>query len=154
MTNEISLGTKKKIVGTIALVSPITFLVSMPWLKEQSETVVYTAAMIAATLTVIASLALAILKDNELDEWHRGAARFASQWGWLIGAGIVALAQGIPYIQGFIYGFISSFTEGETDARQAISFSFMAGFMTVVFMQMICTLALSKAWRSYMSREA
>ena len=144
----------KAIAGILMVLFPISFLIAIPWLKEQPDTVVYLFSGIAATGTVVSGFVLAIFKDQELDEWHRGAARFSNQWGWLAGGGLVAILQGIPPFRSVVV-HISSSLAGSADSSSAqVAFAFMLGFMAVILAQVICILALHKGWRFWMSRES
>jgi hypothetical protein len=144
----------KTFAAVLMVLFPISFVIAMPWLREQSETMVHLFGGIAATGTVVASFVLAVLKDQDLDEWHRGAARFSNQWGWLAGGGLVAILQGLPPFQNLIKYLTTRLVESTDTTEQTILFAFMLGFMAVIVAQMICTLALSKGWRSWMTREA
>lgn len=142
------------LIATLAVVSPISFIAAIPWLRQQPDVLVYIFAGIAATLTVAASFALAVLKDRELDEWHRSAARFSSQWGWLTGAGLVALLLALPPVHDLIVGLAASSAQVPEPDRQLVLLTFMFGFMAVVGAQMACTLLLSLIWRFWMSRSS
>ena len=144
----------KTLAAGLMLLFPISFLAASPWLKGQSEATVYLVAGIASTGTVIASFVLAVLKDQDLDEWHRGAARFSNQWGWLAGSGLVAILQGIPAFRRLVIDATTSLVEHAGSSDQHIIFAFLLGFMAVVLAQMLCILALSRGWRFWMSREA
>ena len=137
----------------LMLFFPISFLVAVPWLKEQPEGTLYLVAGIAATGTVIASYILAVLKDNDLDEWQRGAARFSNQWGWLAGSGLVAILQSIPAFRQLVVDAACSLAAGTGSSDQQIVFAFFLGFLAVVLAQMLCILALNRGWRFWMSRE-
>lgn len=149
------LNARPRTVAAILMVLfPVSFLVAVPWLRGQSDTMAHLFGGIAATGTVAASFVLAVLKDQDLDEWHRGAARFSNQWGWLAGGGLVAILQGIPLFQNLVVDVARGLVAHSDTPEPLILFAFMLGFMAVIVAQMICTLALSKGWRSWMSREA
>ncbi len=80
----------------LMIMPPLAIFASIPWLKQQPDGVTFLLTGLAATLTIVASFALAIGYDRQIDEWHRSAARFASQWGWTAGAGLVALLLALP----------------------------------------------------------
>ncbi|MEM1144086.1 MAG: hypothetical protein AAGI88_16020 [Pseudomonadota bacterium] len=138
----------------LMLVFPVSFLISLPWLKEQPQAVVHLFGGIAATGTVVSSFILAVLKDQNLDEWHRGAARFSNQWGWLAGGGLVAILQGIPAFRHLVSSTTSSIAENAGASDQQILFAFLLGFMVVILAQMLCIVLLNHGWRVWMSREA
>lgn len=142
----------KKWVLAAAIIAPISFLAAIPWLKEQSDGTVYLFAGIAATITVLCSFALSILEERKMDEWHRTAARFASQWGWITGSGIVALLLALPPFHDAIIAMAGSLARVAEPDRVLVLLAFTLGFMAVVLMQTICTWTLSVIWRSRKSR--
>jgi len=142
----------KKWVGAAALLAPIIFLAAIPWLKEQPDGIVQLFAGIAATITVLCSFALAIIDDRRMDEWHRAASRFSTQWGWLAGGGTVALLLSLPPVQAIITKSSGVLAGVDNPDTKLVLMAFMLGFMAVVITQMLCTLALSAFWRSRMSR--
>lgn len=137
---------------SIGIGLPILFIAGIPWLKQQPDSVVYLCAGIAATGTVGASFLLAIQKDQSFDEWHRSAARFSSQWGWLAGAGIIAVLLSFPPLQNAIVAVSGNLGDVAAPDRTLVLMAFTIGFMSVVFAQMICTLLISAGWRFWMSR--
>ena len=142
----------KLIFSILAIGFPIAFLVSIPWLKQQPDSIVYLCAGIAATGTVVASFVLAIHKDQEFDEWHRSAARFSSQWGWLAGASVIAILLSVPPVQDAIVATAGNLAGVTAPDHTLTLMAFTVGFMGVVLAQMICTQILSAAWRFWMSR--
>ena len=136
----------------IAIGLPVSFLIGIPWLKQQPDSVVYLLAGLAATGTVVSSFMLAIQEDQKCDEWHRSAARFSSQWGWLAGAGGVAILLSIPAFQSAIVALAGSLANVVAPDEKVALMAFTVGFMSVVFAQMVCTLLLSAGWRYWMSR--
>lgn len=136
----------------IAIGLPILFIAGIPWLKQQPESVVYLFAGLASVGTIMASLLLAIQKDQKYDEWHRSAARFSSQWGWLAGAGAIAILLSVPALQNAIIAVSGSLGEVAAPDKKLVLMTFTVGFMSVVIAQMVCTLLLSAGWRYWMSR--
>jgi hypothetical protein len=136
----------------VAFGSPILFIAATPWLKQQPDAVVYLFTGLAASGTILASFVLAIQKDQKLDEWHRSAARFSSQWGWLAGAGLVAVLLAVPALQNLIVALAGRLADVSSADQQLVLMAFLVGFMSVVLAQMICTLLLSAGWRYWMSR--
>jgi hypothetical protein len=144
--------TLSRLMIATAVLTPTTFLLAIPWLKNQSEGMVFLLAFIAATITVVSSMVLAVLKDQRMDEWHRTAARFSNQWGWLVGAGIFALLMGIPPIQKLVYTVALHISHNGIIDEQTVILTFMFGFMSVVMLQTLSTVILSVVWRYRMSR--
>ncbi len=139
-------------VSILVLVAPISFLLAIPWLRQQPDAVVYLCAGIAATITVVGSMIVAIFKDRELDEWHRTAVRFSNQWGWLTGAGLVALLLALPPVHDLLFNLSMAFSEGQEPDRTLVLMIFTFGFMVTVLAQSACTMLLNAMWRSQMSR--
>ena len=134
------------------MIAPIVFLTSIPWLKQQPDAVVHVLGGIAATICIVSSLALAIVKDQHMDEWHRSAARFSSQWGWLTGGALVVLFTAVPAARELIVSIAQNFSDnGKVDERM-IMLTFMGGFTLTIFVQTVCTVVLSLIWRYRMSR--
>ncbi len=153
LSSKISSKRASMIAAAFAFLAPASFLLSIPWLKaQQSEALVYLCAGIAATITIAASFVMAIIGDRKMDEWHRSAARFAQQWGWISGAGLIALLLALPPVQDLIFALTSGLNDGQTVDREAAIITFVAGFMAVVVAQSICTMVLSAVWRARMSR--
>lgn len=143
----------KTVAFAVMVLCPIAFIVSLPWLKDQPVGVVQLFGGLAATGTVVASFVLAVLKDKDLDEWQRGAARFSNQWGWLAGGGVVAILQVLPAFQSLVISLTKNMVAQGSSIDTSVIFAFMLGFMAVILAQMLCIVVLSKSWRSWMSRE-
>lgn len=153
MSSSVSLHKRPAIwFGSAALLAPISFLIAVPWLREQPDGLVYLIAGLASTLTVTSSMALAVLKDRKLDEWHRSGARFANQWGWLAGSGLLAVAMAVPPVQDAVLALASSASGEDAPYRKLVLMTFLLGFMATVFLQMLATLLLGAIWRYRMSR--
>lgn len=138
--------------GGLALLAPVSFLLATPWLRNQPDDLVYLFAGLAATLTVTSSMALAVLKDRKLDEWHRSGARFANQWGWLAGSGFLAVAMAFPFVQDGVLALANTLSGEAAPDRKLILMTFLLGFMATVFLQMLATLLIGAIWRYRMSR--
>jgi len=142
----------KKWMLAAAIIVPAVFLATIPWLKNQPDVVVYLFAGIAATITVLCSLALAVIEDRRMDEWHRTAARFASQWGWLTGGALVAILLALPPVHDAIIGASGALAGVVDPDRTLVLMAFMLGFIAVILIQSLCTMVLSFLWRSRKSR--
>lgn len=145
-------GYSKLVITSVGLAFPIAFVLSIPWLKQQSDLVVYICTGIAAAGTILASMLLAIRKDQNMDEWHRSAARFSSQWGWLAGAGVVPMLLVFPPLQNLIISISGMLGDVSAPDKQLVLMAFLLGFMCLVLAQMLCTVLLSAGWRFWMSR--
>lgn len=149
------LSGKKYYIGAaaLAILAPVTFLLAIPWLKVQdSDALIYLFAGLAATTTVVASFVLAIMEDRKMDEWHRSAARFSNQWGWLAGGGLIALLMALPPVQNLILWFAQQVTKTDEIKREGAILIFASGFMAVMLAQVICVTLLTVIWRARMSR--
>ena len=151
MTTLLNSGSKKWALA-LAVLAPASFLAAIPWLKDQPDGIVYLFAGIAATITVLASFALAVIEDRKMDEWHRTASRFASQWGWITGGGIVAILLALPPVHGAIIGLSATMAGIPDPDPTLVVMAFTLGFMAVVLAQALCTMVLSVIWRARKSR--
>ncbi len=87
-----------------------------------------------------------------MDEWHRSAARFSSQWGWLAGGGLVAVLLALPPIQSLIVSSAATWSQSPDPDQKLVLLTFTLGLMAVVATQAVSTLLLSLGWRFWMSR--
>jgi Kef-type K+ transport system membrane component KefB len=107
---------------------------------------------VAAATTILASLALTALSDRSMDQWHRSAARFSSQWGWTAGSSLVALLIALAPIRELIVSWMVRVAPAPDPAHNLVLLAFVFGFMTVVIAQSLCALALNIGWRVWMTR--
>lgn len=142
----------KKWYGAVALLTPVMFLASIPWLKNQPDPIVLLLAGIAAAITIACSFGLAVIEDGELDEWNRAAARFSNQWGWLAGGGLIAIMLALPPVQAAIRAASGALAGVTHPDMKLVLMAFGLGFMAVMLAQTVCILALSAIWRARMSR--
>jgi len=145
------LSVRTLLLAAMAL-PPIAVLASIPWLKQQPDGLVFLLTGIAATLTIIASFWFAVLHDRTLDEWHRSNARFASQWGWAAGAGLVAFLLALPPFRDFVVSSVGNVAEAAAPDQKIVVLAFTFGFGAVVIAQMLCTILLASGWAYWKSR--
>lgn len=131
---------------------PVCFVLAIPWLRQQPEDLVFLLTGVTVTATLLAAFALAVLRDREIDEWHRTAGRFAVQWGWAAGASLVALLLAAPPVRDAIASVVALGAEGVEVDREAVVLAFTLGFMAVVLAQLACVVLLSAGWIWWMSR--
>ncbi len=136
----------------LMVVPPISVLVSIPWLKQQPDGLVFLLTGIASILTVGASVLLAVLHDRRLDEWERGNARFATQWGWMGGLALVAVLLAISPIRELIVPLVASVTGVPDPNQKAVLLAFTLGFAAVALAQTLCTMVLAIGWASWKLR--
>ena len=141
-------------LAVVMVVPPIAIIAAIPWLRQQPDGLIFLVTGIAAALTVLASLALTSLNDRQIDEWQRSNARFSSQWGWTIGAGIVALLLAVPPVRDLIVAGAEIWGGMASPDARLVIMTFTVGFMAVVVSQAICTMLLSLGWHVWMSRDA
>lgn len=153
MTSHSTPGLKKWAMAA-AIAAPIIFLASLPWLRDLPDALVFLATGIAATTTVIASFVVAVYEERKLDEWHRAAAGFSNQWGWIAGSGIVALLLALPPFHRLVMNLAGTVAGVADPDRTLVLIAFTIGFMSVVGAQMLCTVVLSIVWRARKSRAA
>ena len=137
-----------------AIAAPIVFVASLPWLQNQPDALVYLCTGIAATITVVSSFVVAIYEHRKLDEWHRAAAGFSNQWGWIAGSGLVALLLSLPPFHRLVMSVAGAVAGVADPDRTLVLIAFTLGFMAVVVAQMACTVVLSIVWRARKSRAA
>lgn len=134
------------------LAPPVAVAAAFPWLKGQPQGLALLLTGIAATLTVLSSIAIAVLHDRTMDEWHRTNARFASQWGWTVGAGLFALLLNLPPVQGLIVSGAAIWGGTPNPDVRLVLTTFTFGFIALVIAQVFCTALLSLGWHLWMSR--
>jgi len=142
----------KVLTAAVAVVLPAAFLLSLPWLRTQPDGLVYLFAGLAALGTVGASLLLAVIKDREIDEFHREGERFSIQWGWLSGSASFAILMAVPVVQDLVIAAAAAISGIAAPDKKLVLLTFMAGFVAVLFMQTICTIAFSLLWHGRMAR--
>jgi hypothetical protein len=137
----------------LMVVPPISFFAAIPWLKDQPDGVVFLFTGIAAVLVITASFALGILHHRKQDEWRRSATLFSVHWGFSAGACLVALLLVLPPFRDLIVSLAASLADAPI-SDDLVILAFTAGFMAVVFAQMVCIVLLSVGWTIWMSRSA
>src|SRR5688572_31759617 len=55
----------------LCLAPGLSVIAAIPWLKQQPDDLVFLLSGIAAAVTIMASLVLAVLHDRRMDEWER-----------------------------------------------------------------------------------
>lgn len=143
--------TRGLIVGMV--VPPILFLGSAPWLATLNRDLVFLVAGFASVSVLGSSLAMAIIKDRQSEEWVRTSARFSGHWGFVGGGTVLALLLALPPFQNWITSVAASLTSGESNDLHVIM-AFTAGFLACVFLQMIAVLVIGAGWRVWMSRSS
>lgn len=154
-----SLNTKtnswlKAVLIAAMIAPPIVIVALLSWLKQMPETFVFAITGVAGAMTVLASYALSVIHDKNIDEWDRTNARFSSQWGWTAGASLVALLLNLSAFRDWVVAVITKFTKIAVPEPTVIITTFTFGFVTLVIAQLLCTAILSMAWAFWKSRPA
>lgn len=136
----------------VMILAPLSVLVSIPWLKQQPDETIFLFSGIAATVTVLAGVFSAILHDRTLDEWERSNARFSSQWGWTIGAAVIALLLALPPVRDAIVAVTADVADVADPSSKLVILAFTFGFGAVVLAQGVCTMLLAIGWAHWKSR--
>jgi hypothetical protein len=132
----------------------IAFIASLPWLSQQPEETVFLMSGITATVSVVASLLLAVLHEGRMDEWERSNARFSSHWGEAVGTSVLALLLSVPWFRDFVVSTMGNLVGTEAPDPKLVIMTFVAGFVATVLARAICMIALSIGWALWKSRPA
>ena len=154
MSSSTAARSRIRTLALVMVVPPLAFFASIPWLRQQPDGLVFLLTGIVAALTVLASIALAVINDRHIDEWQRKNARFSSQWGWTVGAGLVVLLLALPPVQDLIVSGAEIWGGVPNPDSRLVITTFTFGFMAVVITQTLCTMLLSLGWHMWMSRDA
>jgi hypothetical protein len=136
----------------LMIVPPALVLLSLSWLKQQPTATVFLLTGIASVVTVVASVLLAVLHDRRLDEFERGNARFATQWGWVAGASLVAILIAFPPVRDAIVSLVGSVAGVPDPDQKVVLFAFAMGFGSVAIATTLCTIILAIVWASWKLR--
>ncbi len=142
----------RSLLLAVMILAPLSVLMSIPWLKQQSDETVFLFSGIAASVTVLAGVFSAILHDRTLDEWERSNARFSSQWGWTIGAAVIALLLALPPVRDAIVFITADVADIADPSSKLVILAFTFGFGAVVLAQGVCTMLLAIGWAHWKSR--
>lgn len=136
----------------VMILAPLSVLVSIPWLKQQPDETVFLLSGIAAAVTILAGVFSAILHDRTLDEWERSNARFSSQWGWTLGAALIALLLALPPARDAIVAITADVANVADPSSKLVVLAFTFGFASVVLAQGVSTMLLAIGWAHWKSR--
>jgi hypothetical protein len=136
----------------VMVIAPLSVLLALPWLKEQPDEFVFLYSGIAAAITVAAAFATSVIQDRHLDEWQRSASRFSTQWGFAIGAGVVALLLSVPSFRDWMVSTVADVADVPDPDQKLVILAFTFGFGFVVLATGLCTVLLSIAWVYWKSR--
>lgn len=129
-------------------------VLSIPWLKQQPDDLVFLLSGVAAAVTIFASLALAILHDQYMDEWQRSNSRFSTFWGDATGTSLIALLLAVPAFRDWIVALVADWADAPDANAKLVIITFVSGFMAVVIARITFTVFLSIGWTFWKSRGA
>ncbi|MAT36035.1 MAG: hypothetical protein CMK06_13005 [Ponticaulis sp.] len=152
MSQMLSARNKKRTLLAIACGAPVLFAISMAWLRDLPDWLVFTLAIMMGLTVMFSTLSLAAVSLESTDEWHREAAKFGAQWGWPMGAALFPFVLILPPAKKLIANFASSLDQGISISQEAALMIFMMGFICVVVLQAVCTMVAGLLWRLWMSR--
>lgn len=138
----------------LCVVPGLSVVTSIAWLKQQPNEMVFLLTGIAAAVTIVASLALAVVHDRGMDEWQRSNSRFSSHWGDAVGTSFVALALSVPPARNWIVSMVADWADAPNPDQKLVILAFVFGFMAVVIARVVFMALLSVGWSFWKSRSA
>ncbi|HEY7885461.1 MAG TPA: hypothetical protein VIC08_10985 [Cellvibrionaceae bacterium] len=123
---------------------PIAFIAAVPWLKQQSDTLVLGLTAVASIFVMGYSVFLAARVNRRLDEVEIAGQRFANTKGMTIGTIAAALVIICPPLINALVGLANTMSTGSPEA--AIKIGITIGFMLVVLLQTLGTIAVAIWW--------
>ncbi len=140
----------------IALCAGPSLLVfaAFPWLKQQPLNVLFLVTGVAGTLTIRASLTLAVFHDRSMDEWEKSNSRFSSHWGDAAGTAAVALLLTLPPGREWIISTVAGWAKLPNPDPKLVYLAFAFGFGAIVIARVICMAVVSIGWTLWKSRPA
>lgn len=132
----------------------LSVVAAIPWLKTQPHDLVFLLTGIAAGVTIMASLALAILHDRSIGEWERSNSRFSVFWGDAVGTALVALLLSVPVFRDWVVSMVAMFSGRPDIDQQPVILAFVGGFIAVVLARVLCMALISIGWTFWKSRPA
>ncbi|MEM9966244.1 MAG: hypothetical protein AAGC58_12960 [Asticcacaulis sp.] len=136
------------------IIPGLSVIAAIPWLKTQPDNLVFLLTGIAAAITILASLVLAILHDRSMGEWERSNSRFSVFWGDAIGTSLVALLLAVPVFRDWVVSIVAAFSGTANIDAQSVILAFVGGFITVVMARVLCMAVISMGWTAWKSRPA
>lgn len=142
-----------RVAAALAVITPISFVIAIPWLKAQPDPVVFMVTAIAVAAMVLASTIVTTRTFGDLDEWQRAGVHVAIRWGGIIGSGIAVIAVALPFVQRKVAIAASALSGAATDVTTT-TLAFTAGVCAVIMLQTVATMIMLFAWRIRMARPA
>lgn len=127
-----------------AIIVPIVFFASMPWLQRQHDSVTLAVAAAASIFVMGYSLFLAARVTRRLDEVEIAGQRFAQTQGMVIGWIAATLVMMIPPAMTALADLAAGIAEGSPE--KAVRLGIVIGFMLVVILQTLGMAVVSVWW--------
>jgi hypothetical protein len=122
---------------------PAAVLVSLPWLRQQEQGVVFAVVGVAAAFVLLYSFVLAARMNRRLDEVEIAGQRFAQTQGMTIGWTVAVLATLFPPSMDALVGLAQSFSGSP---ENAVRLGIVLGLMLVVVLQTLVMFAAAIWW--------
>lgn len=126
------------------VIVPIAFFVSVPWLKQQNDAITLGIAAAVTIFVMGYSLLLAARVNRRLDEVEVAGQRFAHTKGMMIGTVTAVLIMIFPPLMNALVDLANTISTGSPDI--AVKLGITIGFMLVVLLQALGTVAVSIWW--------
>jgi len=136
----------------LCVVPGLLVLAAFPWLRQQPFDVVLLVTGIAGILSILASLALAIVHDRSMGEWEKSNARFSGHWGDATGTALVALFLTVPPGREWIVSVVAGWARVPRPDTKLVFFAFALGFGALVIARVVCMAVVSIGWTLWKSR--
>jgi hypothetical protein len=126
------------------LIVPVAFFASLPWLEEQSDTVILGIAAAAATFVMGYGTFLSGRANRRLDEVEIAGQRFALTKGMTIGTFVAVAVMTLPATMNLMVNVANALAGGSPD--KAVRLGVFIGFILVVLLQTLGSVAVSFWW--------
>jgi hypothetical protein len=136
----------------LCVITVLGFVVALPWLRQQADSLVFVFTGVAATIVIMASLLFDIINDRKLGEWERSNSRFSTRWGWAVGSSLVALLLAFPPVHNVIVHWAGVWGDVADPDRRLVLVTFTFGFATMAIVQTLCMVLISVGWTFWKSR--
>lgn len=126
------------------VIVPIAVFTSIPWLKQQNDAIALGIAAAASIFVMGYSLFLTARVNRRLDEVEIAGQRFANTKGMTIGTVAAVLVMLFPPLMNVLVDLAN--TIGAGSPEKAIRLGITIGFMLVVILQLLGTVAVAIWW--------
>lgn len=126
------------------IIVPVAFVASIPWLKQQSDAFVLGVAAATSIFVMSYAIFLTARVTRHLDEVEIAGQRFAQANGWTIGMFAAGLVIVFPPAINALVDLANTIGAGSPD--KAVRIAIVIGFMMVIILQTLGTLAAAFWW--------